>query len=371
MKKWACVRILFILLSPCCRAGTPAPARFFPDQFVDHIGPNNSSTAGHDADDSSLFWTQRYYVWEDYFQGPGFPIFLVLGGEGAIEPETGLFYPFVTHHLAKSLGAYVLQPEHRFYGSSQPVSSYDIAQARAVGLEDPRVRLLTSEQALHDAIRLLRKIKHDLGCSGDDDRGGVNDCPVISVGGSYPGYLSAMARLVFPDDVDMAYAASAPMHFYSQSVLPEEYYNHITDVAELAYPGCAAAVKLALADVQSYFRTKDAYVRDAWQVGICKGTIPKYIQDTETFLEEVFMMVGYTFANDNMAYYPPSNDTRLVKSCRAFSRSDWTCIDKLRFFLVDSLAAVNNDCVDMRMQLPSGPHATISSGDWSGVGSGG
>ena len=41
-------------------------------------------------------------------------------GEGDISPETGIFYPWVTDVIAKELKAYVVEPEHRFYGESLP-----------------------------------------------------------------------------------------------------------------------------------------------------------------------------------------------------------------------------------------------------------
>ena len=41
-----------------------------------------------------------------------------VGGEGAIPPETGFFYPIVVQRLAPRWHAAVLQPEHRFYGTS-------------------------------------------------------------------------------------------------------------------------------------------------------------------------------------------------------------------------------------------------------------
>ena len=41
---------------------------------------------------------------------------------------------------------------------------------------------------------------------------------MITFGGSYPGWMSAMMRLRYPAVVDAAYAASAPMRFYAQQV---------------------------------------------------------------------------------------------------------------------------------------------------------
>ena len=53
----------------------------------------------------------------------------------------------------------------------------------------------------------------------------VISCPVITIGGSYPGWLSAMMRLRYPAVVDAAYSASAPMKFYSHEVDQYEYYK--------------------------------------------------------------------------------------------------------------------------------------------------
>jgi hypothetical protein len=355
--------------------GTPAPARYFPDQLVDHFSSYEAATSNNPPlmMRPRTVWTQRYYAFEDHFRGPGSPIFVIMGGESNIEPTTGLLYPFVTNVLAAHFGAYVLQPEHRFYGESQPICPCEIEKAKRRGLPDPREKLLTYEQALYDAARLLRHVQSSLGCSSTiEDRFSPEYCPVIAVGGSYPGFLAAMARIVLPNVFDMAYAASAPMKFYAQQVPSSAYYNHITQVAEQAVQGCANAVRTTLLAVQQKFQTSPTTL-DWNLIGTCPGTIPDYItksSSVETFLEETFMMVAYTFANQNMAYYPPSNDTALVRSCQIFL-SDHCPVQKLRTFLVRSLAASKNaTCFDMRQQLPSGTNATISGGDWSGVGTG-
>ena len=77
---------------------------FYNDQLVNHF-----STNGDDAT-----WSNRYYKSINYFEGPGHPIFLIIGGEGAL--DSGMLYPFVTKHLAPRFGAAVIEIEHRFYG---------------------------------------------------------------------------------------------------------------------------------------------------------------------------------------------------------------------------------------------------------------
>lgn len=145
---------------------------WYKDQLVDHFYQGEESAT----------WKHRYYQSEKHFGGPGNPIFLVVGGEG---PMTKLLYPFVNDHLAKTFSAFVLQPEHRFYGESNPVK---------IKHDDDYVGLLTPEQAMADMLRLLKHKQKGLGCS--TDRSSKHYCPVISVGGSYPGFLSAMVSIM-------------------------------------------------------------------------------------------------------------------------------------------------------------------------------
>jgi hypothetical protein len=382
----------------------PSPALYYSHQLVDHV--NKPANGGGTGPYHGKEWTQRYYLWDKYFQGPGHPIFVILGGEGDIPPETGLKYPFVTEHLAKSFGAIVVQPEHRFYGESQPLAGGGggevlpttpppIVSINNNNETDPRVTLFTSEQAIYDAMTLVSLIQNQTHCSLD--KFSKHYCPVITVGGSYPGFLAAFARMLVPHRVDMAYAASAPIKFYSQQVDQYAYYNHITKVAEETLTGCANAIQQSLQTVQEILlnppppvanETTEAF--DTTRLGICPGTVPNYISSLTTskgrlqLAQEVMMVVAYTFANDNMANYPPNNSnsnkstttTNLYQDCKIFTNCSRHPLQQLREFLVSRLASTADtdtdpSCWDMSLQLPTGPNATISSGDWSGVGTGG
>ena len=70
-------------------------ACFYDEQLVDHFSSKDDNT--------SSTWSNRYYKSTNYFRGPGHPIFLVVGGEGAL--DNGMLYPFVTQHLAPRFGA--------------------------------------------------------------------------------------------------------------------------------------------------------------------------------------------------------------------------------------------------------------------------
>jgi pimeloyl-ACP methyl ester carboxylesterase len=167
----------------------PADAHFF-QQKVDHFA----------IDDRT--YLQRYYLNDTAFAGPGSPILMIMGGEGGIEPSTGIFYPSIVQ-LAQRLRGFIVEPEHRFYGASQPLQSYSTQT----------LQLLTSAQALADAANLLNGMRQQLKCTGLN---GQPRCPAVAIGGSYPGFLAAMMRIRYPNVVDMAYAASAPLRFYSQ-----------------------------------------------------------------------------------------------------------------------------------------------------------
>jgi lysosomal Pro-X carboxypeptidase len=382
------VLLLFWLTAPT-EAGKPAPAQFFDDAVIDHFADANTDDGGV----VQTFWSQRFYTSDEHFGGPGSPIFCIFGGESNIEPSYGLVYPFVTDRLAAAFGAYVVVPEHRFYGQSQPIDRAAIDAARQQGLSDPREKLLTYEQAITDAVLLVQAIQADLGCAGSRHDHYDTYCPVIAVGGSYPGFLAAMARIIRPDVFDMAYAGSAPMKFYAQQVHQFAYYQHIATVNDRdVLPGCSSAVRTALGDVFDAYRA-DPNLSKYEPLGICPGSVPDYCQedngDIDIFLDEVSMMVAYSFANHNMAYYPPSQNTKLYRACELFTATTASTADededdpttwtttasssfaKVRAFLLMSLATgTEEQCFRMTDQMPDGPNATISAGDWSGVGSG-
>lgn len=341
---------------------------------------------------SSATYVQRYYINDTAWRGPGSPILLIVGGEGAIPPSTGLFYPFVVDVLAPLMGALVLQPEHRFYGQSLPLGNSSLTDAKAL-------ELLTPQQALADTVRLIRAEQTARNCSYS--RRSSSYCAVFTVGGSYPGWLSAMLRLRYPAVVDGAYAASAPIRIYAQQVSQYAYYTVVTKSAERARQGCAAHVLAALqliaaADVPTLVQ----------KLQICQP-LPDYVLrgGVAMLRDELLMVYAYSFAGLNMANYPPGAASALTHACKLFSASvsgpdapshgdevaaGWTA---LRAFLLGYVAAAHTAhglpsvsptptssadaagfagaaCFSLQNQVPAGANGTISCGDWSGCGSG-
>lgn len=107
---------------------------------------------------------------------PGYPIFLVVGGEDG--NDYGHFFPFIEEQLASKYGAFVVHPEHRFYGISQPIDP-------SVATTDDLKRLLTAKQAIADMLSIVQFFQEQFGCS--KDKTSSDYCPVMAVGGSYPG----------------------------------------------------------------------------------------------------------------------------------------------------------------------------------------
>lgn len=321
--------------------------RFF-EQAVDHFDETNTQT-----------WMERYYAKDDHFGGPGSPIFLVIGGEGP--NDVGMFYDFIKDSLAQTFRAFVLHPEHRFYGISQPIEDPSI---------DQLVQLLTPQQAILDHLTILQAYREKLGCSMD--KSSSDWCPCITVGGSYPAFLAAIARLVYPDVVDIGYAASAPLLLYSQEASQFGYYDIVTKSAEQASPGCAVSVKHVLSEIDHAVRTAKDFHSIAEKLSMCKHSIPPYIDNNALFSEEVMQIIADAFADMNMFNYPPSNFTKLAKMCHVFQDKAMNSYERVAEFWKHLEFNIDPtlDCFNMTSQLPDGPNARFSAGDWSGVGPG-
>lgn len=94
---------------------------------------------------------------------------------------------------------------------------------------------MTAEQALADTVHFALATQRAHNCS--TVRGTATYCPIVTVGGSYPGWLSAMMRLRYPAVIDMAYSASAPTLMYAQQIDQYAYYTVIANSMEKSVPG--------------------------------------------------------------------------------------------------------------------------------------
>ena len=285
-------------------------AMFYDDQLVDHFSGGTET------------WSNRYYKSTNYFGGRGHPIFLVVGGEGAL--DNGMLYPFVTQHLAPRFGAAVIQIEHRFYGPYQPIMGREATVQELLSL-------LTPQQAMADMVQLTRHFKEELGC-WQYGRKSEHYCPVVTVGGSYPGFLSAMFRLAYKDFVDISYASSAPLKLYDQSADQNVYYDIVTKAAERESEGCADAVRSALEEAEAEILRASSIEEAAKRMKLCLDTIPEYITSLKTLKEDLMMAIGFTFADYDMDAYPPGPSTSLYKACKIFQSEEDGAMTKVANF---------------------------------------
>eukprot|EP01102_Stenamoeba_stenopodia_P015749 TRINITY_DN5409_c0_g1_i1.p1 TRINITY_DN5409_c0_g1~~TRINITY_DN5409_c0_g1_i1.p1 ORF type:complete len:519 (-),score=130.27 TRINITY_DN5409_c0_g1_i1:105-1610(-) len=160
----------------------PAPPAYETNWFtqvVDHFNDENQQT-----------FQQRYLTSSQFYQ-PNGPLVFYTGNEGSIDlfwNNTGFAFT-----IAEQFGAYIVFAEHRYYGESMPFGD--------ASFELDNVGYLSVEQVLADYANIIHDIKGSL----------LGDVPVISLGGSYGGMLTAWFRMKYPSVVDAALAASAPI----------------------------------------------------------------------------------------------------------------------------------------------------------------
>lgn len=319
-------------------------------QTVDHFDDSNDAT-----------FDQKYLLFEKFWKGPGHPILFILGGE---EPLEDLITPFVYYYMAKDLGAISFGVEHRYFGDSFPIKNYTDADLNKIN---------TPEQAVEDFAQAAQWLRHKLGCS--QDKSSPKYCPVITVAGSYPGFLSAMLRVMHPDIIDIAYATSAPIYLYGHEHANELYYDYVTMVADAAVPGCAEAVQLGTQEFHDWAVTPETgdIEEKAKRIKVCDGGIPKYITESgslDLWWQEVNEIITSHFAEANMGYYPPGPNTEFEEACRIFMKEGDTMQEKIGNMLTMRFEWKEPGCFDMHSEQPVGKHATISASDWSGMGDG-
>ncbi|ELT98942.1 hypothetical protein CAPTEDRAFT_229193 [Capitella teleta] len=157
---------------------SPPPEKWF-TQKLDHFTSSDHRT-----------WSQRFFINDEHYK-PGGPVFLMIGGEGAANPEWMVQGQWVQNY-APQFNALCVMLEHRFYGKSHPTKDLKVES----------LRYLSSEQALADLAAFRVNISESRGLA---------DAKWIAFGGSYPGALSAWFRYKYPHLVYASVSSSAPM----------------------------------------------------------------------------------------------------------------------------------------------------------------
>eukprot|EP00768_Dysnectes_brevis_P008877 gnl/Dysnectes_brevis/83_a102_6878.p1 GENE.gnl/Dysnectes_brevis/83_a102_6878~~gnl/Dysnectes_brevis/83_a102_6878.p1 ORF type:complete len:463 (+),score=143.96 gnl/Dysnectes_brevis/83_a102_6878:133-1521(+) len=187
---------------------------WFTNQFVNHMDNLDLRT-----------WSQRYYL-NDEFYVEGGPIILFIGGEGDLHPNcVGLpkgNTHYVTTRYAQEIGALAVGLEHRFYGMSVPLP------------DTSDIFLLSSQQALADLARFIDYVRKTYA---------TDDAPVVSIGGSYAGSMSAYLHSRHPTATVGAVASSGPVHAQADFT---SYLQHVSSQLQ-RYGGSTCVSTLAAA----------------------------------------------------------------------------------------------------------------------------
>ncbi|XP_023215834.1 dipeptidyl peptidase 2-like [Centruroides sculpturatus] len=195
------------------------------NQYIDHF---NFFSYGNET------FKQRYLVNDSWWLPHKGPIFFYTGNEGNIEAfweNSGFIFD-----IAPKFKALVIFAEHRYYGESLPFGKNSFNQ--------PNISLLSIEQALIDYVTLIHAIKKDYK---------AESCPVIAFGGSYGGMLSAYIRFKYPNVVDGALAASAPIILTAGYLGTEVFFESITKTFDNTMPKCKDTVINAYSQIEKWF----------------------------------------------------------------------------------------------------------------------
>uniref|UniRef100_A0A914CVB0 Serine protease n=1 Tax=Acrobeloides nanus TaxID=290746 RepID=A0A914CVB0_9BILA len=139
-------------------------------------------------------WSQQTQWRNDTFKpkSDGDIVFLLIGGEGPAPLPWMCFTSYTWSQLAVEHGAFMFQLEHRYFGTSVPTSDMSV----------PNLKWLTTEQALADFNAFIPAMNKMFN---------FNKPKWVAFGGSYPGTISALLRMVYPNITNGNIASSAPL----------------------------------------------------------------------------------------------------------------------------------------------------------------
>ncbi|XP_055354093.1 dipeptidyl peptidase 2-like [Paramacrobiotus metropolitanus] len=199
------------------RTDPPPYKELYFDQVLDHFNYN--------AFDVQTF-KQRYLICSKFWNPNTGPIFFYTGNEGPITSfyaNTGFMFD-----IAPQFEALIVFAEHRFYGKSLPAGP-------SKSFQNPYIGLLTVEQALADYAVLMDAVTAQLNAT---------NTPIIAFGGSYGGILSSYMRQKYPNIIDGALAASAPVFGIADIGDNRTFFEDVTKYFS-AVPGCGDRVREA------------------------------------------------------------------------------------------------------------------------------
>ena len=218
------------------------------------------------------------------------PILFYTGNEGSIETfaeNTGFIW-----EVAPELGALIIFAEHRYYGESMPYGNKSYADSHHLGY-------LTSEQALADYVDLIQYLRS----KPENKRS-----PVIVIGGSYGGMLSAWMRMKYPHIVQGAIAASAPILQFTGIVECEAFARIVTSDFNKSHQNCPKLIRRSWSVITNVTSTDTGktWLSDNWK--LCQPLKNAAdIKQLKSYLEDIYTnlaMVDYPYEANFLAPLP-------------------------------------------------------------------
>jgi len=237
--------------------------------------------------------------------------------------------------------------EHRYFGESLPYGSNASFSLHTEGCSGG-MGLLNVEQALRDFVNVAASVRHTR-CA---------DCPVVAVGGSYPGLLAAMIRVRYPDQVQASWAASAPLGYLAGKVDPYGWFRIVTEAAAATHAQCPAAVRRMFVAIQQ----ADAAVL-AERIGLCDEGLSEM-----EFRQEVLALARTELATLAMSNYPPRTSA-LAAACSRIVDAEASADGGVAAARA-LLSKKAQQCRSVRAEWPAGRAASIECVDRTGCGGG-
>ncbi|XP_068174272.1 lysosomal Pro-X carboxypeptidase isoform X1 [Antennarius striatus] len=254
---------------------------FYFDQKIDHFGFIEDGT-----------FRQRYLIADKHWKQPGGPILFYTGNEGDITwfcNNTGFMW-----ETAEKLDAMLVFAEHRYYGDSLPFGQESYNDSK-------HLNYLTSEQALADFAVLIQNLKTTLP--------GAQHSPVIAVGGSYGGMLSAWLRMKYPHIVVGALASSAPIWQFTGLVPCGDFYKVVTQDFARSGHNCDSNIRKSWKAIKNVSSTVSGLQWLSEEFSLCSPLKNKNnIFSFKRWLQETWVnlaMVDYPYEANFLQPLPP------------------------------------------------------------------
>eukprot|EP00128_Syssomonas_multiformis_P005112 Colp12_sorted_trinity150504_noHs@25149 len=242
------------------------------------------------------------------------PVLFYVGPENAASdytlPCTSLY------DFAQQLGSpAIITAEHRFFGKSWPANM--TAETMQSVLET-----LTLDNILTDYVKVIRHYTQ-----GPEAQ--YANRKVITFGGSYGGFLSAMLRASFPADVHSAVASAAPVFFTGSGISDGTWYDTVATIYSSFDGECASKMRSSFAALALLFENKE-HQRIVEELNLCAS--PNTLRKGDIMLLAMHAAQVATQFN-----YPMSGVTKVPfainATCLGFKQSSAGSLAPLRNLL--------------------------------------